>query len=222
MKPVHKNFKTWHFPQFRSALAIGAHPDDIEMGCAGTLARLQDMGADVNCAIMSMCEEEQCEEERDVRKKEFEEASTILGIKTCRTYDFPNRELPSQSVKMMDLFAELREELKPELILIPWMEDSHQDHCAVAYAAIRAFRKNETIIQYEILRYGSHTFTPNLFVDITKYIEEKLKSLECYRTQKAKRGIYFDRRSYESLAITRGAQAGYDFAEGFVIYKCLW
>jgi len=192
------------------------------MGCAGTLARVCEMGSEVHCVVMTICEEEFSEEESDVRKKEFEEASKILGVKTNIAHKFPNRELPSYHTKMMDLFGDLRDELKPELVLIPWIEDSHQDHSAVAYAAIRSFRRNETIVQYEILRYGSHTFTPNLFVDITKHIKTKLKALECYKTQKAKRGIYFDKRSYESLAITRGAQVGFEFAEGFISYKILW
>ena len=203
-------------------MAIGAHPDDIEMGCAGTLARIQEMGTEVHCVVMSICEEEQSKEESDIRKNEFTAASEILGIKTCTAQNFPNRELPNHSTEIMDYLGSLQSELQPELVLIPWMEDSHQDHSALAYAAIRSFRKNETIIQYEILRYGSHTFTPNLFVDITKHINTKLTALECYKTQKAKRGIYFDKRSYEALAITRGAQVGFEYAEGFVSYKHLW
>ena len=222
MEQVRSNFKSWHLPKFRVALAIGSHPDDIEMGCAGTIARIQEMGTDVHSVVMSICEEEQCEEEKDIRKKEFAEASQILGVKTNNAYNFPNRNLPDHSVEMMDIFNKLQAELKPELVLIPWIEDSHQDHSAVAYSAIRAFRKNETIIQYEILRYGSHTFTPTLFVDITKHIETKLKALECYKTKKAKRGIYFDKRSYEALAIARGAQVGFEFAEAFISYKILW
>ncbi len=222
MEQQRSDFKSWHLPKFRVALAIGAHPDDIEMGCAGTLARIQEMGTDVHCCVMSICEEEHSDEETDIRKKEFTEASKILEVKTCTAQNFPNRELPAHSTELMDYLGGLQKELQPELVLMPWIEDSHQDHSALAYAAIRSFRKNETIIQYEILRYGSHTFTPNLFVDITRHIKTKLNALECYKTQKAKRGIYFDKRSYEALAITRGSQAGFEYAEGFVVYKFLW
>ena len=98
---VHKreDFKSWHLPKFRVALAIGAHPDDIEMGCAGTLARIQEMGTEVHCIIMSICEEEQCDEEKDVRKMEFTEASQILKAKTNIAYNFPNRKLPCHAVE---------------------------------------------------------------------------------------------------------------------------
>jgi LmbE family N-acetylglucosaminyl deacetylase len=64
-------------------------------------------------------------------------------------------------------------------------------------------------------------FTPNLFVDITRYIGRKIKMLDCYATQRERRA-YFDDESFRGLARARGAQAGYDYAEGFVIYKMLW
>src|SRR6266705_287017 len=62
----------------------------------------------------------------------------------------------------------LQEAVEPDLVFIPFLEDPHQDHAALAHAAIRTFRGNETILQYEILRYGSHSFTPSLFVEITE------------------------------------------------------
>lgn len=209
------------FPGFDVVLAVGAHPDDIELGCGGTLAKIQGMGGEIHCTVMTKCEEERSENQRNRRFMEFEEASRVLGAKTARAYDFPDRQLPAHSVEIMDIFGAMQDELEPDLVLIPWMEDSHQDHSAVAHAAIRSFRRNETLIQYEILRYGSHTFTPNLFVDITEHLETKLQALDCYGSQKTRRA-YFDRKSFTGLARTRGAQVGFEYAEGFVSYKILW
>lgn len=209
------------FPEFDRILAVGAHPDDIEMGCGGTLIKARELGAEIHCTVLTKCEEEMSEKNKDLRLGEFQEASKILGVKTAKAYDFPNRNLPEHSVEIMDTFGILQEEINPELVLIPWTEDSHQDHSAVAHAAIRSFRRNETLVQYEVLRYGSHTFTPNLFVDITNYLEAKLQALDCYKSQKASRA-YFDRESFIGLAKTRGAQVGFEYAEGFVSYKILW
>jgi len=209
------------FPTFGVVLAIGAHPDDIELGCGGTLTKIRNMGGEIHCVVMTRCEDESSDVNKNHRVGEFQEASRIVGAKTATAYDFPNRELPAHSIKMMDVLEVLQEELNPELVLIPWTEDSHQDHSAVALAAIRSFRRKETLVQYEILRHGSHTFTPNLFVDITEHLETKLRALDCYITQKERRA-YFDRESFIGLARTRGAQVGFEYAEGFVSYKILW
>jgi len=202
-------------------LAVGAHPDDIEMGCGGTLAKLKAEGAILYTAVMTKCEDELTRKEKDKRIMEYYAASKVLGVKKAYAYDFPNRELPEHGTEMTDEFSGLQRSLRPDFIFIPFLDDSHQDHSAVAHSAIRSFRANESVIQYEILRYGSHTFTPNLFVDITEYISLKIRMLGCYGTQKARRA-YFDDESFRGLARARGAQAGYDYAEGFVIYKMLW
>ena len=205
----------------RTILAIGAHPDDIEMGCGGTLAKLKKDGAEIYTAIMTKCEDECTKKDSDTRIKEYYAAVKILGVKKAFAFDFPNRHLPKHEIDITDEFSRLQEQIKPDLIFCPYLDDSHQDHSAVARSAVRSFRKDESIIQYEILRYGSHTFTPNLFVDITKYMPIKLKMLACHASQKERRA-YFDEESFKGLARTRGAQAGYDYAEGFVIYKMLW
>jgi len=206
---------------YRTILAVGAHPDDIEMGCGGTLAKLKAEGAAVYTAVMTKCEDELTKKEKDKRILEYYASSKILGVKKAYAYDFPNRELPRHSVEIMGELEVLQNTIKPDIVFIPYLEDSHQDHNATAQCAVRSFRKNESIIQYEILRYGSHTFTPNLFVDITRYLNQKIKMLNCYNTQKIRRA-YFDNASFRGLARTRGAQGGFRYAEGFVIYKMLW
>lgn len=206
---------------FKTVLAIGAHPDDIEMGCGGTLAMLKAEGASIYTAVMTKCEDELSKKEKDARIQEYYVATKVLGVNKAYAFDFPNRRLPEYGIKMTDEFSKLQDKLAPELLFMPFLDDSHQDHQAVAHAAMRSFRANESIIQYEILRYGSHTFTPNLFVDITNHLETKIKMLSCYTTQKQRRA-YFDDESFRGLARARGAQAGYGYAEGFVIYKMLW
>ncbi|MBI4416993.1 MAG: PIG-L family deacetylase [Euryarchaeota archaeon] len=208
------------FRGYACALALGAHPDDIELGCGGALAVMHRLGVELHAAVMSKCEDEVRDRERNLRAKEFLRACEVTGAKP-HLYDLPNRELPEHRQEVMTILEQLQETVAPDLVFIPFLEDPHQDHSTVAYAAIRTFRRSETILQYEILRYGSHTFTPSLFVDITDVLDTKLAALRRYESQFRVRP-YFDEESFRSLARTRGAQSGYQYAEGFVLYKMFW
>lgn len=206
---------------YKKILAIGAHPDDIEMGCSGLIRQFTDIGARVWTTTMSKCDDQFTDEEKGKLVEECSNSSHILGIHKTLLNDFPNKELPEHRIEIMDIFNNLQKEIKPDLILIPSLNDPHQDHSEVANCAVRTFRGIETILQYEILRHGSFTFTPTLFVDISDYIETKVKALCCYKSQVSRRA-YFDEESFRALARTRGAQSGYTYAEGFVIYKMFW
>lgn len=207
--------------RFKRVLAVSAHPDDAELGCGGSLAKIVKAGVPVEVCVMSRCSDEAPRGKENLRVEEFTEAARTLGVRKTHVFDLRNRDLPSQSIEMLERFAELQEAVKPDLVLIPWTEDSHQDHSATALAAIRSFRREETVLQYEILRYGSNSFTPNLFVDIKDFLPLKVKALLCYRSQIAQRA-YFDEESFRGLARTRGAQIGFDYAEGFLVHKLLW
>jgi LmbE family N-acetylglucosaminyl deacetylase len=201
-------------------LALGAHPDDVELGCGGSLAKFHDSGVQTMSAIFSRCSDES-PEDPGLRSREVELASRSLGVERLLQLDFPNRELPEHRQEVMSEMERLQRELEPDLVFVPFLEDPHQDHETVARAAIRTFRRRETILQYEIVRYGSHSFTPSLFIDITSTLERKVAALKHYRSQLGRRA-YFDEESFRSLARTRGAQSGYDYAEGFVVYKMFW
>jgi LmbE family N-acetylglucosaminyl deacetylase len=204
----------------RRILALGAHPDDVELGCGGALAVASGAGVELHSAVMSHCADEAPPDRKDLRVNEFLRACEDLGV-TPHPFDLANRELPEQRKQVMQILEGLQAELRPDLVFVPYLEDPHQDHSTVAHAAVRTFRRNETILEYEILRYGSHSFTPSLFVDISEVLETKLRALRNYASQ-FKARPYFDEQSFRSLARTRGAQSGYEYAEGFVIYKMFW
>ncbi|WP_407356691.1 PIG-L deacetylase family protein [Methanolobus sp. WCC5] len=206
---------------YNQILAIGAHPDDIEVGCGGFIAKCIHHGISVTTAIMSKCDNTISVSERGLREKEYFESTSFLKATNSYIYDIPDKEFPENRTKIMDILANLQAEIKPDLILIPFLNDTHQDHSTVAHCAIRTFRKKESILQYEILRHGSNTFTPSLFVDISDFIEIKAKALELYKTQIMYKA-YFDVETYKALAKTRGAQSGCDYAEGFTVYKMYW
>lgn len=201
--------------RYRHVLGLGAHPDDLEIGCGGSLALAKSAGAVVHSAVLSRCEDTGTNAERDQREKEFLAASAILGTKP-QVFDIPDREFPEHRREIMLILERLQEQLRPDLVFLPSLDDPHQDHNTLAHAVVRTFRRKETLLQYEILRHGSHTFTPTLFVDITDTLAAKLRALKEYRSQLNLRP-YFDEDSFRSLARTRGAQSGCEYAEGFMV-----
>ena len=200
-------------------LALGAHPDDVELGCGGSLARFREAGARIHAAVFSKCADE-TPDDLHLRAMEYQVAARELGVKTPIAFDFPNRQLPEHRHAIMGEMEKLQETIEPDLVFIPFLEDPHQDHEAVANAAIRTFRRRETILEFEVLRYGSNSFTPSFFIDITTTLGQKIAALRHYKSQFQR--AYFDEESFRSLARTRGAQSGYEYAEGFVIYKMYW
>jgi len=206
-------------------LAIGAHPDDIEAGCGGFIAKCINLGSTVYYIILSPCKKNTgLNHPEDTLVREAFEAASKLGVRreNITIYNFENTLLPLHAHEIRRCLERKQEEIKPDLVLCPFLEDPHQDHETVGKETIRVFRSGEVIISYEIIRHGSYTFNPNLFVDITDYINKKLEALSCFKSQLAR--PYFNIEVFKALAKTRAAQAGFDhsheaFAEGFNIVK---
>jgi len=208
-------------------LAIGAHPDDCELGCGGFLAKCIDQGHEVHYAVLSPCRKNKVTDHPpETRVNEAKEATLVLGIKkeNVTFLDFEDTMLPIHAHEIRVALDKIRAETLPELILCPSLKDTHQDHATVGIETLRTFRSGEFIFAYEVLRHGSYLFDPNLFVDITEYMDTKLRALMCYKTQLGR--SYFTPKSFRALAATRGAQAGYgykpetyQYAEAFEIVK---
>jgi len=145
------------FRGYRRVLAVGAHPDDIELGCGGSLCIAQRAGLELHAAVLSRCEDESPRKNPNLRGNEFLRACGVTGAKP-HVFRMPNRELPENRREVMNIMESLQEGVSPDLVFIPFLDDPHQDHSTVAQAAIRTFRRNETVLQYEILRHGSHSF----------------------------------------------------------------
>ncbi len=203
-----------HLSRYRNVLALGAHPDDVEIGCGGSLAAVRRADGVVHTVVLSRCEDGG-PPERDQREREFRAAAAILGVKP-QVYDIPDREFPEHRREIMQILERLQDDLRPDLVFLPYVEDPHQDHSTLAHAVVRTFRRKETLLQYEILRHGSHTFTPTLFVDVTETLDVKLRALNEYKSQLNTRP-YFDEDRFRSLARTRGAQSGCEYAEAFMV-----
>ena len=192
-------------------LAIGPHPDDIEFGCGGTLLRYGQAGSELYQLIMT----DGCVGGDPVtRKREQKKASQALNIKQIFWAGYHDTELEDNRDVIRKIESAVNT-INPEVVLVNFPEDSHQDHRATARAAIAATRNVKEVLFYESPT--SMNFMPDIFVDITDILVEKVKLLELHASQ-------IEKTSIENLKITeiaksyatfRGVQGRVRYAEGF-------
>ena len=191
----------------KTVFVLTPHPDDLEIGCGGTVARLIEEGAKV-CSIV-FCKPGD-------RDKEMIAAGRVFGIQKYFNLNLTIRNLEKNRQGILDLLLRLRNKHNPDLVIQPSLSDIHQDHQTVANEGLRAF-KGTTILGYEAL-WNNMNFESQMFVKLDKrHIEKKIKAAACYRTQADK--PYMDEGFFWSLATVRGVQVGVDFAEVFNVVR---
>lgn len=195
-------------------LVFGAHPDDVEVGMGGTIAKYVHDGHSVKiitCVIPS---------DRDLRLKEADDAARILGA-THQTLDIPSEDMQFDR-KIICIFDKLISDFSPQIVFTHWIHDSHNDHHVVANATIAATRKNTCdVYMYEQTIPGGITpfsFRPQKFIDISAFIDHKIKSIEAHASQKKLHGEWW-LYGVKGRAQYRGFQIRKHFAEAFEIIK---
>ena len=193
-------------------IAVGAHPDDIELGCGGTVSAAAKAGKKIIAVVMTKGEQSANPE---IRCEESKKALNMLGVSEVHFGDFPDTEVPSSSkaVKFLEAFYDKQ---KPETILTHSINSMHQDHRQVGWLSMAAFRFSPRILAYETPRVTS-SFTPAYYVDISDNINEKLAALKCHGSQKTKPYIHVE--SIVSMAVFRGHQVNVNYAEAFEVVR---
>lgn len=195
-----------------NVLAIGAHPDDIEIGCGGALYKYATTGHDVYLLVMTsggMGGDQQSRKEEQIKSKE------VLRAKEIFFGNYEDTRLPSGK-KLIDTIEDVIKSVHPELIFVNFKEDTHQDHRALAKATISATRYIKNVLFYEVPT--THDFTPNVFVDIGVVMDQKIACLEAHSSQVIRTNIEGSSicEIAQAAARFRGIQGRVKFAEGFV------
>jgi LmbE family N-acetylglucosaminyl deacetylase len=193
-------------------LAVGAHPDDIELGCGGTLRSAVKSGKKVIAVFLT---KGGVSGDPEVRCKESTDALAYLGVKEVYFGDFKDTEIgcAHNVIQFMENFYR---ENKPETVLTHTVNDIHQDHRHVGWLSMSAFRNVPRLLAYETPRVTG-AFSPNYFVDISSYINDKWNALKCHMSQKNKRYIAYE--SMVNLASFRGAQVNLAAAEAYEVVR---
>ena len=192
-------------------LAIGAHPDDIELGCAGTMMRYARAGHSVFYLIMS---DGGRGGEVSTRRSEQESAAQRVGVKKLFWGNAADTEF-SVDKGMIAFIEAVCGEVQPDEVYVNFGDDSHQDHRALAKCVLAAARYVPRVLFYE--DYTSLNFQPEIFVDITDVIEDKIVVVDCHRSQVDRQHPHrLDMlESIKAVAHFRGFQGKVRYAEGF-------
>lgn len=198
-------------------LCLGAHSDDIEIGCGGTILRLmEEHGPSMEVWwVVFSSEGPRKREARNSAKRFLQLASrkTFL-VKAFRGSYFPFR---GEAIK--ETFEEIKSAYSPDIIFTHYRHDLHQDHRVISDLTWNTFR-DHVILEYEIPKYDGDLGAPNVFVPLEEsHSREKIKHLlECFETQRSKR--WFSEDTFLSLMRLRGVEANATrFAEAFYCRK---
>lgn len=220
-------------------LAVGCHPDDLEIACSGTLRKYVEQGAEVHMCHVANGNQGHViiepDELRIIRTKEAEEAGKIIGAKQVINLDVPDMEVNSHNFEIMDAMADVVRMVRPDVMITHNPQDYMTDHVETSLIATNgAFcsglghrpRKYEAYMSF-IPTFFMDTlagvdFQPTHYVDITNQIDIKLQALECHVSQ-LKWMREHDNIDFADMVRTcskyRGYQCGVAYAEGFKPYN---
>ncbi len=202
-------------------LAIGAHFDDLELGCGGTLARHVDEGDEVIGLIVSSSEYSNLDgkvlRSGEIAEKEGEEASKIIGYKLY-TGNVPTYMIEPQE-EIHKKLLEIIESNKIDTIYTHWDGDVHHDHRNLAIATLHVSKHVNRVLMYSSNWYDSSvTFQVNYYVDISETWDRKEQAIRCYTSEMNRVGdswiLYFKNQS-----LNYGFKNNVKYAEGFKVVK---
>jgi LmbE family N-acetylglucosaminyl deacetylase len=196
-----------------TVLCLGAHCDDIEIGCGGTLLELRERHPTVHFHWVVFSGDDTREPETRMA------ADRLLGTGpqcTVEVHRFEGSRFPHAGAPLKDAFESLKRRVAPELIFTHFLEDRHQDHRVVAELTWNTFRSH-TILEYEIAKYEGDLDSPNVYCEISaSNVARKVDALmTCFPSQHSR--TWFDRELFQGLMRVRGVEcnSASRYAEAF-------
>lgn len=190
-----------------SVLCLGAHPDDIEIGCGGTLLSLARRG-DVTVSGIVLTGTEERRDEARVALSRFVPGAAV------ETAGLRDGRLPSDWDRAKDVLEAAAQRYVPDLVLAPRVDDAHQDHRAVGQLATTVWR-DALVLHYEIAKWDGDLVTPSHYVPLDDdVVAQKLRLLdESFPSQVGR--DWWDHELFRGLLRLRGVECRAPYAEGF-------
>lgn len=206
----------------RKVLFIGAHWDDLEIGCGGTIAHFIHEGDDVTALIVTHSgysdENGEVVREAKIARKEGILGLSVLGVKQVH-------ELGLETGRVeygMDLIQKMEaviQKIDPDLVFTHWDNDVHQDHSAIGRSTLNVCRKSRSVLMYRSNWYRSSVnFRPSVFVDTSNYFSLKERAINCHQSEVKKYGKNW-LNFIKSQDISIGMEFGFECAEAFQAIK---
>ncbi len=202
-------------------MAIGAHLDDIEIACGGTLAKAVESGHTVKVLIMSKSgytnTEGRLQRSDETAVREGLNALHVLGIEDIEILDFETKDIPFRSDVVTEIDLRMAA-FDPDIIFTHHPFDTHQAHEGVSKASIAAARRKNTVFFYEPITPSGRSyiaFKPSMYVDIESTLDRKIESLKCHTSEYNKFGAEDWIEGVRCRCGFRGYEIGKKYAEAF-------
>lgn len=215
-------------------LVVATHPDDETLGCGGTLLKHKANGDEIHWLIATDIKESEGFDKSLIKKRESEinaieklfnfNSVNKLGLSTTKVDEYSMSGLISKISSVVN-------RVKPNIIYLPFKGDVHSDHKYIfdaAYSCTKSFRYPfikkiymiETLSETELsLSTKEHSFIPNLFIDISEYMDKKIELMKIYASEMGEHPFPRSERNIKALATYRGAIANCEYAESFMLVK---
>jgi len=200
----------------RSVLFLGAHPDDIELGCGALIAHITGQ-ADLRCVTLS---DNQKNPALTHLVEEHRESMRILGVPQENVIlgPFETRRFPQSRQEILEYMIGLNRTYRPEIVFVHTKADIHQDHATMTEEALRAFR-GITVLGFDVIR-SSYGFFPNFLVEVDEAdVACKANALAAYTTYADR--YYFREDITRATLVRNGAICERPYAEGFDILRVI-
>lgn len=200
-------------------LILAPHTDDGEFGCGASINKWVEEGKEVFYATFSACKQSVLPQfPEDILITEVKAATSTLGIapENLIMFDYEVRTFNYHRQEILDDLIKLRTEINPDLIVMPSLNDVHQDHKTIAEEGVRAF-KFYSILCYE-MPWNNLVFNTTCFNILEqKHLDKKIAALREYKSQAHR--PYSNPEFIKGLALNRGIQINADFAEVFEVVR---
>ena len=211
-------------------LVVAVHPDDETLGCGGTLLKYKDNGDEINWLICT--ELPKTNKLFQKREEEIQKVASMYKFDSVHKLNLETTKVDQYS--MNDIIGKLStiiNEIKPDIVFLPFKNDVHSDHRKIfdaSYSCTKSFRypfikkiyMMETLSETEFAPCTTEdSFVPIIFVDISKYFENKIEILKNLSSEIASHPFPRSERNLKALATLRGATAGCEYAESFILLK---
>jgi len=202
----------------RSVLCLGAHSDDIEIGCGGAILTLARKHPDLTvCWVVFTADgRRQAEAKKSARAFLRNAGKSQVIIK-----QFRNGYFPFEGASIKDFFESLKSQIQPDLVFTHFRDDRHQDHRLISDLTWNTFRSH-LIFEYEIPKYDGDIGSPNFFVPLSKQVAMAKANNLCrfFSTQNNKH--WFDQDTFLALMRLRGIESCSKYAEAFYVRKMVY
>ena len=210
-------------------LAVAPHPDDETLGCGGALFRHKAEGDDIYWLIITGISQEGGWQEKVVKKRdnEIDAVAEKYGFSDVFNLRLPTTKMDTLPVSdLIEEISNVYKKVEPDIIYMPFAYDVHTDHQIIAkalqstlkwfrYPHIKKVYMYETPSETEFNFVENRVFRPNLFVNISLYIDDKIEVMEIYGNEMGEYPFPRSEKTLRALAILRGSQSGFESAEAF-------